>query len=102
MEINVIAPPKRVIALIAVAKKKKMMICNCAAEENSDIVNKPAEEASSLSGICPRCGKTSTGPHVFDKKTTTLHPSIVCNSINDNGIKCDYHGWLKNGIFTDV
>lgn len=51
---------------------------------------------------CPRCGKTSTGPHIFDKKTTTLHPSLVCNSINDDGVKCDYHGWLKNGIFTDV
>lgn len=51
---------------------------------------------------CPRCGKTSTGPHVFNKKTKTLHPSIVCNSITDNGIKCDYHGWLKNGTFTDV
>jgi hypothetical protein len=51
---------------------------------------------------CPRCGKTSTGVHTYDPDTKTLHPSIVCNSINDNGIKCDYHGWLKNGIFTEV
>jgi hypothetical protein len=51
---------------------------------------------------CPKCGKTSTGPHTYNKETKTLNPSIVCNSITDEGIKCTYHGWLKNGIFTDV
>ena len=51
---------------------------------------------------CPRCGKTSTGPHTYDPETQTLQPSIVCNSITDEGKKCDYHGWLKNGVFTNV
>jgi len=51
---------------------------------------------------CPKCGITSTGPHSYDIKTNSLHPSIVCNSINDKGVKCDYHGWLKNGIFTNL
>lgn len=51
---------------------------------------------------CPRCGKTSTGVHTYNPETKTLHPSIVCNSINDEGVKCDYHGWLRNGIFTEV
>ena len=51
---------------------------------------------------CPKCGKTSTGNHIFNKETITLHPSIVCNSINDDGIKCNYHGWLRNGNFTDI
>ena len=51
---------------------------------------------------CPRCGKTSTGSHIYDKETQTLHPSIICNSITDSGVKCDYHGWLKNGIFTNI
>ena len=51
---------------------------------------------------CPRCGKASTGTHIYDPDTKTLHPSIVCNSITDSGIKCDFHGWLINGIFTNV
>ena len=51
---------------------------------------------------CPRCGKSSTGEHIYNPKTKTLHPSIVCNSINNKGVKCDYHGWLRNGVFTDV
>ena len=51
---------------------------------------------------CPKCGKTSTGPHTYNPETFTLHPSIVCNSISDAGIKCDYHGWLINGIFINV
>lgn len=51
---------------------------------------------------CPKCGKTSTGPHTYNKETMTLHPSIVCNSITDNGIKCDFHGWLINGIFSGI
>ena len=51
---------------------------------------------------CPRCGKTSTGNHKYDIKTNSLHPSIVCNSINDDGVKCNYHGWLKNSIFINV
>ena len=51
---------------------------------------------------CPRCGKTSTGVHTYNPNTQTLHPSIVCNSINDDGIKCDYHGWLINGMFSQV
>ena len=51
---------------------------------------------------CPKCGKTSTGPHTYDQDTKTLHPSIVCNSITDEGVKCTYHGWLRNGIFSEV
>jgi hypothetical protein len=51
---------------------------------------------------CPKCGKTSTGPHIYNPETLTLHPSIVCNSITDEGQKCTYHGWLKNGIFSEV
>lgn len=51
---------------------------------------------------CPRCGKTSTGVHTYNPETKTLYPSIVCNSIKDDETKCDYHGWLRNGIFTDV
>jgi len=51
---------------------------------------------------CPKCGKTSTGKHRYDPETKTLHPSIVCNSINDEGIKCNYHGWLLNGVFTNI
>ncbi len=51
---------------------------------------------------CPKCEKTSTGPHMYNPETFTLHPSIVCNSITDAGVKCDYHGWLINGIFTNV
>jgi hypothetical protein len=51
---------------------------------------------------CPRCGKSSSGPHKYNPETLTLHPSIVCNSIKDDGNKCDYHGWLRNGIFSEV
>jgi hypothetical protein len=51
---------------------------------------------------CPKCGKTSTGPHTYTPATKTLHPSIVCNSITDEGIKCTYHGWLINGVFSEV
>ena len=51
---------------------------------------------------CPKCGKSSTGTHIYDKETQTLHPSIVCNSIKDDDIKCDYHGWLINGVFSEV
>lgn len=64
--------------------------------------NKKKISSYGLIICCPRCGKTSTGNHVFDKKTITLYPSIICNLINDDGVKCNYHGWLKNGIFTDV
>jgi len=51
---------------------------------------------------CPKCGKSSAGPHTYDPDTKTLHPSIVCNSITDEGVKCDYHGWLINGVFSEV
>lgn len=51
---------------------------------------------------CPKCGKTSTGAHMYNPDTKTLHPSIICNSITDAGVKCDFHGWLKNGSFIDV
>jgi len=50
---------------------------------------------------CPKCGRASSGPHVYDPETKTLHPSLVCNSVTD-GIKCDYHGWLKNGVFSEI
>lgn len=50
---------------------------------------------------CPQCGEksASTGNHIYDEKTKTYSPSIVHN-IDLGG--CGWHGWLKNGIFTNV
>jgi len=49
---------------------------------------------------CPGCGKTSgsAGNHVFDESTNTYHPSIV-HDVKLGG--CGWHGWLKNGVFTE-
>jgi len=50
---------------------------------------------------CPQCGEVSgsSGKHKYDMATQTYHPSIVHN-VDLGG--CGYHGWLKDGIFTDV
>lgn len=50
---------------------------------------------------CPRCGNlsASAGNHIYDEETKSYSPSIVHNP--DLG-GCGYHGWLKNGTFTDV
>lgn len=52
---------------------------------------------------CPKCGQataTANGhKHVFDPKTNSLSPSIV-HAKELGG--CGYHGFLINGIFTDV
>jgi len=71
-------------------------------ERHEDEEDKEKITSLGLIVCCPRCGKSSTGKHVYDPKTKSLHPSIVCNSINDNGVKCNYHGWLKNGIFSNL
>jgi hypothetical protein len=50
--------------------------------------------------VCPGCGRRSgsAGNHVYNEETKTYHPSIVHN-IDLGG--CGWHGWLKNGIFTE-
>lgn len=53
-----------------------------------------------LAIVCPRCGRisASAGGHAYNKKTRTYHPSIV----HDKKLGgCGWHGWLKNGIFTE-
>jgi len=50
--------------------------------------------------VCPKCGDqtaSKTG-HNWNRKTETLSPSIVHN-VKLGG--CGYHGWLKNGVFTE-
>lgn len=51
--------------------------------------------------VCPSCGKpsASAGKHKYDPETKSYHPSIV-HDVNLGG--CGWHGWLKNGIFTNV
>lgn len=49
---------------------------------------------------CVGCGKVSGSRenHVYNKETQTYHPSIV----HDKKLGgCGWHGWLKNGIFTE-
>ncbi len=50
--------------------------------------------------VCPKCGKISgsVGNHIFNPETKSYNPSIVHNK--DLG-GCGWHGWLKNGIFTE-
>lgn len=51
--------------------------------------------------VCPGCGKVSAsaGKHKFDPATKSYHPSIV----HDKSLGgCGWHGWLKNGIFTEA
>lgn len=50
--------------------------------------------------VCPKCGKKSgsSGNHVYNEETKTYHPSIVHN-MKLGG--CGWHGWLRNGIFTE-
>jgi hypothetical protein len=53
-----------------------------------------------LAIVCPGCGKisASAGGHVFNPDTQTYSPSIV-HDVNLGG--CGWHGWLKDGIFTE-
>ena len=45
---------------------------------------------------CPKCGETSAGTenHEFNISTMNVKPSIIH--------RCGYHGYLKDGIFTNV
>lgn len=49
---------------------------------------------------CPGCGQVSgsAGKHRWDQATQSYHPSIV-HSETLGG--CGWHGWLKNGVFTN-
>ncbi len=49
---------------------------------------------------CPQCGKTSgsAGNHVYNEETKSYTPSIVHNKELGG---CGYHGWLKNGVFSN-
>ena len=51
-------------------------------------------ESYGLHMCCPQCGKSTTGPHKYNKETKSLTPSIVHS--------CGYHGYLTNGMFTLV
>jgi hypothetical protein len=53
-----------------------------------------------LAIVCPGCGKVSAsaGKHKYDPLTLSYHPSIV-HSKKLGG--CGWHGWLKNGEFTE-
>jgi hypothetical protein len=48
--------------------------------------------------VCPKCGKVTSGRHIYNPETKSLTPSIVHNK--DLG-GCGWHGWLTNGIFTE-
>lgn len=51
---------------------------------------------------CPRCGETSASKdqkHTFNRETFSYTPSII-HDVELGG--CGYHGYLTNGIFTDV
>lgn len=54
------------------------------------------EKATSYGLIfrCPKCKEATSGPHKLDVATLTLTPSIVH--------PCGYHGWLRNGEFSDA
>lgn len=54
------------------------------------------EKATSYGLIfrCPKCKEATSGPHTWDRETLSLTPSIVH--------PCGYHGWLKNGEFTNA
>lgn len=49
----------------------------------------------SLILCCPNCGYSSTGPHIYDEKSITFSPSILCSN-------CRWHGHLKNGKFSNA
>lgn len=53
-----------------------------------------------LAIVCPGCGKVSAsaGNHVYNEETKTYHPSIVHNKALGG---CGWHGWLRNGYFTE-
>lgn len=50
---------------------------------------------------CPRCGtiSASRGNHIYISNNKSYHPSIV-HDVNYGG--CGWHGWLKNGVFTEI
>lgn len=49
--------------------------------------------------VCPKCGKKTSGRHIYNKETRSLTPSIVHNQELGG---CGYHGYLTNGVFTEV
>lgn len=49
---------------------------------------------------CPNCGRVSSKPNLYIPETKTLSPSIICGDQKVTG--CGWHGWLKNGIFTNA
>lgn len=53
-----------------------------------------------LAIVCPGCGKVSAsaGKHIYDAQTVSYHPSIVHNKSKGG---CGWHGWLRNGEFTN-
>ena len=64
------------------------------------IHSKTGERILQLGIICPGCREESgsAGNHVYNPKTETYHPSIV----HDKELGgCGWHGWLKNGFFTE-
>ncbi len=46
---------------------------------------------------CPQCGQVATGSHIWHPETQSLTPSLVCGADG-----CNYHGFLTNGVFTEV
>ena len=77
-------------------------------EKGQCIVYSRNDNSLGLILACPKCGCVATGTHHYDAIEQSLNPSVVCNAqiiaINEDKIciRCDYHGWLKNGVFTDV
>jgi hypothetical protein len=46
---------------------------------------------------CPACGKSASGTHQWDPDTQTLSPSIVHDVEG-----CGWHGYLRNGKFSNA
>lgn len=44
---------------------------------------------------CPKCGEIINGSHHYDIETKTLMPAINCE-------KCQYHGHLIKGQFSNI
>jgi len=62
--------------------------------------SKTGEKILQLIICCIRCGEVSGSAknHIYNKDTKSYHPSIV-HDTNLGG--CGWHGWLKNGVFTE-
>jgi len=76
-------------------------------DDNDKLLNKGdamiyigRENRKQLVIVCPECGRVSAsaGNHSYNEETKTYHPSIVHNK--DLG-GCGWHGWLRNGEFTE-